>query len=120
MVLAACDTASETSDEAQVRSGEARPGSTLDGLVRAFFAAGARSVVATYWEASNTGPTELFMDQFYSSGRTEDIANSLNDAQRTLQGIPETSHPYFWAGFFVVGDTDNRMLEGPSSQLAMK
>lgn len=119
VVLAACETASETGEVAQQRAGEARPGSTLEGLVRAFFAAQARAVMATYWEASNEAPTEEFMAEFYRAGRTNDIASSLNQAQRSLMVDDDTSHPFFWGGFFVVGDTDNRMLDGPNVQVAM-
>lgn len=118
VVLSACETASTIGERALRLSGEAQPGSTLEGLVRSFFTANARSVMATFWATSNSGESELFMAEFYRAGRTNDIANSLNKAQRGLLADRATSHPFFWGGYFVVGNTDNRMLDGGSAQPA--
>jgi hypothetical protein len=118
VVLSACETASAIGERALRFSGEAQPGATLEGLVRAFFSANARAVLATYWESSNRGDSEVFMTRFYESGRTQDISNALNSAQRDLMGIRESSHPFFWGGFFVVGDTNNTILAGAPVQVA--
>ncbi|MEM7666108.1 MAG: CHAT domain-containing protein [Pseudomonadota bacterium] len=115
VVLSACQTASAIGERSARLAGDGRPGSTLEGLVRAFFAAQARAVMATYWETPNTGESEIFMREFYRSGRTNDIANSLNQAQRSMIVDRDTSHPYYWGSFFVVGDTDNRMLDSASN-----
>lgn len=112
VVLSACETASEIGERALKLSGEAVPGATLEGLVRAFFSANARSVLATFWESSNNGESEIFMEEFYKSGRLNSISEALNDAQRSLLETQETSHPFYWGGFFVVGDTSNTMLSG--------
>jgi CHAT domain-containing protein len=119
-VLSACETASQIGEGNQLRSGEAQPGSTLDGLVRSFFAAGSRAVLATFWETSNAGKSEAFMTAFYSAGRDQSIVRSINQAQQTLIADPVTSHPFYWAGFFVVGDTDNKMLDGPAKSVARR
>ncbi|MGN3975584.1 CHAT domain-containing protein [Tsuneonella sp. SYSU-LHT278] len=118
VVLSACETASAIGERALRLSGEAQPGATLEGLVRAFFSANARAVLATYWETSNSGDSEVFMQRFYESGRTNDIATALNVAQRDLMGVRASSHPFFWGGFFVVGDTDNSLLAGAPVQVA--
>lgn len=118
VVLSACETASAIGERALRFSGEAQPGATLEGLVRAFFSANARAVLATYWETSNRGDSEVFMQRFYESGRTSDIATALNAAQRDLMSNRDSSHPFFWGGFFVVGDTKNLMLAGAPIQVA--
>ena len=118
VVLSACETASAIGERALRGLGEAQPGATLEGLVRAFFSANARAVLATYWESSNRGDSEVFMQRFYESGRTHDISTALNDAQRDLMGIRDSTHPFFWGGFFVVGDTNNSMLAGAPVQVA--
>ncbi|MDJ0642002.1 MAG: CHAT domain-containing protein [Erythrobacter sp.] len=118
VVLSACQTASAIGERTARLNGDSQPGSTLEGLVRSFFAAQARAVMATYWQTPNTGESEIFMREFYRSGRTNDIANALNQAQRTMIAAPDTSHPYFWGSFFVVGDTDNRMLDQAGSRRA--
>lgn len=111
VVLSACRTASAISEETARRSGETQVGSTLEGMVRAFFAAEARAVLATYWEAPNKGETVAFMGEFYEAGRDRSISGALNAAQRSLIRNPATSNPLRWGAFFVVGDTDNNMLE---------
>jgi len=120
VVLSACQTASAIGERAARLNGDSQPGSTLEGLVRSFFAAQARAVMATYWQTPNTGESEIFMREFYRSGRTNDIANALNQAQRLMIDDAATSHPYFWGSFFVVGDTDNRMLDQAGTRVASR
>jgi CHAT domain-containing protein len=120
VVMSACETASLVGEGTQLRAGEARPGDTLDGLVRSFFAAGTRAVMATYWETSNSGKSEKFMAAFYGAGRDRSIAQAANAAQQAMLADPATSHPFYWAGFFVVGQTNNQMLAGGASQVAAR
>lgn len=110
VVLSACETVGELSERSRQLAGGVQPGETLDGLVKAFFSANARAVMATYWEASAGADSEIFFDRFYSSGRSTDIAGSLQAAQLDLIGTSEYSHPFFWGPFFVVGNTANGML----------
>ncbi len=118
VVLSACETASAIGERALRLSGESQPGATLEGLVRSFFSANARSVMATYWESSNSGESELFMESFYSSGKDENISTALNLAQKNLMTGAETSHPFYWGGFFVVGNTANSMLSSSNVPMA--
>ncbi|WP_260598945.1 CHAT domain-containing protein [Sphingomonas endolithica] len=111
VVLSACDTASGVRDEALARqSGQEEAGSTLEGLVRAFLTANARSVLATYWQVSAEHESEEFMRVFYESGRTKPIGAALQDAQRDLIAQPDYSHPFYWAPYFLVGDSSKTML----------
>jgi len=118
VVLSACETASAVGERALRLSGESQPGATLEGLVRSFFSANARSVMATYWESSNSGESELFMESFYRSGKNENISTALNTAQNNLMAGADTSHPFYWGGFFVVGNTKNSMLSSSSIPIA--
>jgi CHAT domain-containing protein len=111
--LSACDTAAGVKDEALARqSGQEEVGSTLDGLVRAFLTANARAVMATYWQVSAEKEGQEFIRTFYSSGRTKAIGAALQDAQRELMRQPAYSHPFYWAPYFVVGDSSKEMLAG--------
>ena len=120
VVMSACQTASQVGEGTQLRAGEARPGDTLDGLVRSFFAAGSRAVMATYWETSNAGQSEVFMSAFYEAARDRSIVAATNQAQRTMLDDPSTSHPFYWAGFFVVGQTSNQVLSGRAASVAVR
>ncbi|MGY4398466.1 tetratricopeptide (TPR) repeat protein [Sphingomonas sp. UYAg733] len=111
VVLSACDTASGVRNEVLARqSGQEEVGSTLEGLVRAFLTANARSVMATYWQVSAERESKEFMRVFYESGRTKTIGAALQDAQRDLIAQPDYSHPFYWAAYFLVGDSSKTML----------
>ena len=69
--------------------------------MRAFLAAGAASLVSTFWPVEDAITADL-MQRFYQAladGATKGAA--LRQAQ--LPYIDQ--HPFFWAPFFLVGDT---------------
>ena len=107
VILSACDTAGgaslEATREAGVTSGG---GQALDGLVRAFIAAGGRQVIASHWPAPDDyNATERLIGGFFADRTgTESIAVALQRSQRALMDDPLTSHPFYWAGFAIVGD----------------
>jgi CHAT domain-containing protein len=117
VVLSACETASAVGAQTARRNGEAQAGSTLEGMVRAFFAAEARAVMATYWQTPNTGASVDFMEAFYDAGREDDITTALNKAHLALISRKETSNPLYWGSFFVAGDTNNTMLQSAGAPL---
>jgi CHAT domain-containing protein len=88
-------------------------GDELLGLMRAFLYAGAASLVLSQWAVDDRS-TALFMDHFYSNlkrGLTkgESLRQAqlafLPDAGPGFEHPAEYSHPYFWAPFFLVGDS---------------
>jgi len=111
VILSACNTAAS----------DGTPGARgLSGLARAFFYAGARTLLVSHWtvdsEATLALITELFheLDRASSPGRAEALRRAmlavLNDRTRA-----EHSHPMYWAPFVVVGEggtpTDSAELE---------
>lgn len=80
-------------------------GESLSGLARAFFSAGARTVLATHWPVADTETTKL-MQIFYGRLREdrENLAQALRSAQGSLRSDPATSHPIFWGPFVLIGD----------------
>jgi CHAT domain-containing protein/tetratricopeptide (TPR) repeat protein len=117
VVLSACETASGVQNEELAReSGQEQVGQTLEGLVRAFLAANARAVLATYWQVSTEKQSDELMRAFYTSARTASIGKALQDAQLLLMRDPQYSHPFYWAPYFVVGDSTKSMLSAPAPQ----
>lgn len=98
VTLAACQTA----------SGGSEKGEGVAGLARAFFHAGARAVVASLWPVEDRATSEL-MVRFYArltAGR-DSTAAALARAQAELASGaagPGWRHPYYWAGFVLLGD----------------
>lgn len=86
--------------------GETRvnPGQDLTTLAEAFWYAGSRCLVASLWRVADTSTGELMLE-FYR-GLTTDMskAEALQKAQLALLSKRETSAPYFWAPFVLIGD----------------
>lgn len=110
VILSACDTAGGASLEATREAGvSSGGGQALDGLVRAFIAAGGRQVIASHWPAPDDfHATERLIGGFFAGSGAgqgeESVAAALQRSQLALMNDPETSHPFYWAGFAIVGD----------------
>jgi CHAT domain-containing protein len=68
---------------------------------------GAKSVLASLWQV-NDGSTSDFMRKFYINLRTGE--NSRVEALRKVQldflQSQEFSHPYYWSGFTLTGNSN--------------
>ena len=106
VILSACDTAGKASLAATREAGLRTGGDfALDGLVRAFVGAGGRSVVASHWPVPDDyDATNRLISGLFTAPRGTATATALRQAQAALMARPETSHPYYWAGFAIVGD----------------
>ncbi len=97
VVLSACNTAAS----------DGRPGGEgLSGLARAFFYAGARSVVVSHWEVSDAATTEL-MGRTFAAIDDRDIggrARALKAGMEAVRRNPRWVHPAYWAPFTLVGE----------------
>lgn len=113
VILSACDTAGQASAFATQETGlRTGGGSALDGLVRAFIGAGGRSVIASHWPA----PDEFDATGRLISGlflaRNISIGEAMRQTQSALMDDADTSHPYYWSGFAIVGDGARQFLGG--------
>ena len=104
VVLSGCHTA----------NGREVPGEGLEGLSRAFFFAGARSVVGSLWSVEDR-ETSLLMEKFYGNliREKQAPAEALRRAQLATASAASTSAPYYWAGFTVQGDGARALQSGP-------
>lgn len=99
VVLSACNTAAS----------DGRPGGEgLSGLARAFFYAGARSVLVSHWEVSDAATTALISDTFAAldapGADIGDRARALQHGMKAVRAQREWRHPAFWAPFTLVGE----------------
>ncbi len=112
VILSACDTAGKATvaatREAGVTSGG---GNALDGLVRAFIGAGGRTVLASHWPAPDDfKATERLIAGMFKAKAGTPLGDALEQTQVTLMDDPVTSHPYYWAGFAIIGDGGQPLL----------
>jgi len=95
----ASQTAGDTGETDRAR------GESLAGLARAFFYAGARSLLVSNWEVSADATIKLMSASFTRMTSDHlDIASALQTAQMEFLHDPARSHPYYWASFVIVGD----------------
>ena len=83
-------------------------GDELLGLTRAFLASGAASLLLTLWPVEDRVTTALMNNIYSDLMKGEDKAVALQRAQIELiegYGGILAAHPYYWAPFFLVGDT---------------
>lgn len=94
-VLSACETA----------RGRVGAGEGMIGFSWAMFIAGVPSIVVSQWKVESAGTRDLMVN-FHrgllspKSTKTE----ALRQAALKLLKNPETSHPFYWGGFVLVGD----------------
>ncbi len=97
-VLSARDTA----------NGKVAPGEGVMGMSWAFFVAGTRSLVVSQWKISSASTSE-FMTAFYQNLQSDNErvnrnkAEAIREAELTLLKDDRYRHPFFWAGFVMVG-----------------
>jgi CHAT domain-containing protein len=92
VVLSACET----------QAGPILEGEGVMGLARAFLASGAGSVVATQWPVG--GETATLMREFYRRlAAGEAPITALRAAQLLLRTSGRFTHPFYWAGFELIG-----------------
>jgi len=114
VILSACDTAGAASVGVSREAGILTGGSyALDGLVRAFVGAGARSVVASHWPVPDGyKATERLVTGLIGGRPGQPIAGALGEAQAKLMDDANTSHPFYWAAFIILGDGAKPLVGG--------
>src|SRR5262245_45363370 len=98
-VLSGCETA----------RGRVGAGEGMIGLSWALFVAGVPSTLVSQWKVESAATRDLMLG-FHrqlsapASKATVTRAQSLRQAMLHLMKNPQTSHPFYWAGFVLVGD----------------
>jgi CHAT domain-containing protein/tetratricopeptide (TPR) repeat protein len=104
VVLSACQTA----------GGKMERGEGVEGLARAFFCAGARTVLASLWNVNDESASR-FMVAYYrylTLGKTKQEALRLT---KLAISRARDSRPYYWAAFVLIGEGAARIaLHRPS------
>jgi CHAT domain-containing protein len=112
VILSACDTAGSATAAVSREAGIATGGNyALDGLVRAFVGAGARSVVASHWPVPDDyDATKRLVGGLVGAQPGQALAGALQQAQEGLMNDPKTSHPFYWAAFIILGDGSKPLI----------
>ena len=92
--------------------GGSTAGESLSGLARAFFYAGARSMLVTHWSISDASSAFLVADTLRRMAAPDagGLAQSLRAAQLGMidgagKNLPAAlAHPFYWAPFALIGE----------------
>ncbi|HYE86045.1 MAG TPA: CHAT domain-containing protein [Vicinamibacterales bacterium] len=103
VVLSACQTA----------LGRDVTGEGIIGLTRAFFYAGARSVVSALWNLNDRFASE-FVERFYTEiGQGHSPEEALRATKASFIDHPRYSHPFYWASLVLTGDGSQPIVARP-------
>ncbi len=120
VILSACDTAGTASAAATRAAGLASGGDVaLDGLVRAFVGAGGRMVIASHWPVPDDfNATQRLIAGLFSPQPGMPTARALRLSQQALMDEADTSHPFYWSAFAIVGDGEAPIIRAPKQAIA--
>lgn len=95
-VLSACETG----------NGRISPGEGVIGMSWAFFVAGARSMVVSQWRVNSESTSQLMKNFYQTLAQQTNRGNkseALRNASIRLLKDAHYRHPFYWAGFVLVG-----------------
>lgn len=103
VVLSACQTA----------LGREVTGEGIVGLTRAFFYAGARSVVSALWNLNDRFAAD-FIERFYQEiGAGGSPEQALRRTKIAYVNHPRYSHPFYWSSLVITGDATQPLVTEP-------
>ncbi len=84
-------------------------GESLSGLARAFFYAGARSLMVTHWSVNDQAAAYLVAQTMKGVNTGKGVAEALRTAQLGMLddatgSSAQLAHPFYWAPFAIIGD----------------
>jgi CHAT domain-containing protein len=96
-ILSACDTA----------RGRIAPGEGVIGLSWALFVAGVPSSLLSLWKVDSASTTQLMLE-FHKNlaAQKNSLSRSAQQAALKVLRSDHYSHPFFWAGFALIGNSE--------------
>ncbi|NNM06584.1 MAG: CHAT domain-containing protein [Gemmatimonadetes bacterium] len=80
------------------------PGDDWVSLSTAFLGSGVSNVLASLWQVEDLATAELMQGFYRHLVAGDGLTGALANAQRKLIANSDTAHPFFWAGFQLVGE----------------
>jgi CHAT domain-containing protein len=94
--------------------GDISNGQGVQGIRRAFFNAGAHSVLTSLYEVPDVETRELMREFYLALTRSNDRLAALSQAQRKRiadrRATEDAAHPFFWASFIILGSPEPPVL----------
>lgn len=94
VVLSACETA----------RGRYKAGEGMIGLAWALFVAGSPATLVSQWKVESASTTDLMLSFHRNLSSGANKADALRAAALNLLRSERHAHPFYWAGFVIIGD----------------
>ncbi len=107
-ILSACETA----------NGKVAPGEGVIGMSWAFLLAGTRSMLVSQWKVNSASTSQLMANFYRSLGSNKTLSNgkkahALKEAAALLMKDRQYNHPFYWAGFVLLGNNEPLAINRP-------
>ena len=79
-------------------------GDEIQGFTRSFLSAGTSTLLASLWPVSDAATEKLMTTLYAELAGGEQVQDAMRDAQRAVMADPETTHPFYWAPFNLIGN----------------
>ncbi len=97
LTLSACDTALGGSRD--------DGGAEIEGFAVLAQEQGAKTVIASLWQVSDASTAAMMSDMYRRlTSSSLSKADALREAELTIRGNPQYSHPHYWAPFILMGN----------------
>ncbi|MBK6924423.1 MAG: CHAT domain-containing protein [Thermomonas sp.] len=84
--------------------GRVENGDEVLGFTRSFLSAGTSTLLASLWPVSDAATEKLMTTLYAELAGGEQVQDAMRDAQRAVMADPETTHPFYWAPFNLIGN----------------
>ena len=79
-------------------------GDEVLGFTRSFLSAGTSTLLASLWPVSDAATEKLMTTLYADLAKGVVVQDAMRDAQRAVMADPQTSHPFYWAPFNLIGN----------------
>ena len=94
----------------QTGLGQSIRGEGIEGLSRAFFYAGASSVLMSLWSVNDEATSQLMERFYYHLLKRDTLMGALQKTKQEMIASNALSHPFYWAGFVLSGRANHRVF----------
>ena len=97
----------------QTGLGQYVQGEGIEGLNRAFFYAGASSVLTSLWSINDQASAQLMERFYYHLKSRSNLMDALREAKIEMIRSGVLSHPYYWGAFLLTGNASRKPFHRP-------
>jgi CHAT domain-containing protein len=96
--------------------GRVERGDEITGFTRAFFYAGASSLIVSMWPVSDASTSQMMRTFYTRLTEGAQAIDAMRDAQLAVLRTPRFAHPFFWAPFDLMGNWRLKIAPGALTQ----